>query len=84
MSTYDPEFEDVTFTVHCTMRRRWAKQFLGLLKWFQMLGSIGSSREITFYADGDGDFRPKFEAPMWIEPAEPTKEKDYAAFFDAG
>ena len=67
----DPKFEDLTFTITCTMRRRWAEQFLGLLKWWQMLGSIGSSRITLFFADGDGDFRPKFEMPGNIAPADP-------------
>lgn len=82
----NPDFEDVTFTVTCTMRRRWAKQFLGMLKWFQMLGSIGASRDITIYADGDGDFRPKFEMPEGIEPENPVtfRNDEFEAYFDAG
>lgn len=64
-------WEEVTFTVTCTMKRRWASQFLGMLKRMQRLGGVGASRPITFFSDGDGDYRPKFEvsgnAP---EPAE--------------
>lgn len=80
------KFEEVTFTVTCTMRRRWAEQFLGMLKWFEMLGRLGGSRVIKFYADGDGDFRPAFELPNDIEPAAPRLDKpeDLEAFFDAG
>ena len=36
----------------------------------QKLGSGGSSRTLGFYADGDGDFRPKFE---WNTDTEPTE-----------
>lgn len=53
--------EKVTFTITCTMKRRWAVQFLGMLAYMQQLGSWGSSRTVAFFADGDGDFRPKFE-----------------------
>lgn len=28
----------------------------------EMLGGQGGSRWVCFYADGDGDFKPKFEA----------------------
>lgn len=31
-----------------------------MFKYMQRLGSIGSSRMCSFYADGDGDFHPKF------------------------
>ena len=54
------KWEEVTFTVHCTMRRRWASQFLGMLERMQLLGSVGASRPLTFLSDGDGDYRPTF------------------------
>jgi len=59
--TREEKHENVEFTIKCEMKKRWAKQFLSMLKYMQQLGSMGSSREITFYADGDGDFRPQFE-----------------------
>jgi hypothetical protein len=36
-----------------------------MFKYMEYLGNIGSSRLCSFYADGDGDFRPKvsFEYP---------------------
>ncbi len=72
----------VTFMVKCTMGPRWVPQFLGMLRRMQYLGAIGSSREVTLYSDGDGDYRPKFE---WIVDSEPAEglgpEKRY---FDAG
>lgn len=52
--------EVITFRIQCSMKRRWAKQFWGMLKYMQQLGSMGSSRKVTFFADGDGDFRPTF------------------------
>ncbi len=52
---------DTTFTIKCTMKYRWVPHFLSMLKYMQHLGGVGSSRVVAFYADGDGDFRPKFE-----------------------
>ena len=75
--------DKITFTIQCTMKRRWIPHFLGMLKKMQWLGSVGSSRNVIFVSDGDGDFRPKFS---WSElPCEPAEglgtEKLY---FDAG
>jgi hypothetical protein len=53
--------ENVTFAITCTMRARWVPHFLGMLKAMQRMGSVGSSRHVSIMADGDGDFRPKFE-----------------------
>lgn len=88
MASTDPK---ITFRVTCTMNARWARQFLGMLRTMQSLGSMGSSREVAIYADGDGDFRPKFE---WDEGSlgelgiEPTPGRIVAPrdkhFFDAG
>jgi len=52
---------DTEFTIRCKMRSRWVPHFLAMLKYMQYLGGVGSSRKVTFYADGDGDFRPTFE-----------------------
>lgn len=75
----------VTFTVSCAMLSRWVPQFLGMLKQMQRLGSISSSREITFYADGDGDFRPRFS---WADdlpaPANGIGGTKGSVLFDAG
>lgn len=30
-----------------------------MFNYWQQLGSLGSSRTVSFFADGDGDFRPK-------------------------
>ena len=57
----EQENEIVEFTIKCTTKRRWASQLVGMFSQMQYLGNIGSSRMISFYADGDGDFRPKFE-----------------------
>ena len=76
--------EEVTFTVKCTMRKRWAPQFVSMLKRMQYLGSIGSSRKTAIYADGDGDFRPDFLVSEDFPEVEPVQESDGDTFFDAG
>jgi hypothetical protein len=54
--------ENVTFAVECTMSERRVPHFLAALRRMEQLGDIGSSRFVAIYADGDGDFRPKFTA----------------------
>lgn len=82
----DNDREEVTFTIKCTMRRRWAEQFLSMLKYMQKLGSWGSSREVAIYSDGDGDFRPKFEFDPMLLPKEkePRKDEHGDRLYDAG
>jgi len=73
------------FTIECTMKDRWVPTFLAMLEHMQSLGNMGSSREVALYADGDGDFRPKFE---WDESlssdAKPTRDKNGDVLYDAG
>ena len=73
------------FTIECEMGDRWVSHFLVMLKYMQRLGNLGRSRRVTFYADGDGDFRPKF---MWNEllpdNAEPISDDNGNRFYDAG
>jgi len=67
------------------MRKRWVPHFLAMLKYMQQLGGLGGSRNVTFRADGDGDFRPKFQ---WDEqlPADgkPVLDQDGDRTYDAG
>jgi len=77
------DWEDVTFTITATMRGRWARQFLGLLKLMQQNGSVGHSEIVSFYSDGDGDYHPKFEWDDGLpEPAKPSESRG-EPFFDA-
>jgi len=83
--TREEKHEKVEFTVKCEMKKRWAIQFLSMLKYMQQLGSMGGSRKVTFYADGDGDFRPKFEFNIDIESnAKPISDNDGDRTYDAG
>lgn len=68
------------FTITCEMKDRWVPSFLGLLKEMQYNGSIGHSGTVSFYADGDGDFRPKFE---W-DKSLPEPATSNQSHYDAG
>ena len=52
---------EVTFNIKVTMKERWVNDFCSMLKWMESCGSLGHSSLVGFYADGDGDFRSKFE-----------------------
>ena len=64
------------------MNERWIPHFLAMLKQMEYLGNIGSSKNVVFYSDGDGDFRPKFEWDVDSEVAEIWT--DEPRVFDAG
>jgi len=76
--------EEVEFTVKCTMKKRWADQFLSMLNYMVSLGKSGASREVTFYADGDGDFHPQFFTDYQYTVAEPKKDESGDRLYDAG
>lgn len=54
------EDETMEFDIHCKMSKAWANELLSMLKHMEDMGDTGRSGFIAFYADGDGDFRPKF------------------------
>lgn len=79
--------DNIEFTIKCKMKERWVPHFIGMLKLMENLGCLGSSRDVCFCADGDGDFRPKFEFEGELpDPAPGTWRMDEAetCFFDAG
>ena len=80
--------EEITFTIQCKMKYRWARQFITMLKTMQHFGVAGCSRVIGFYSDGDGDFRPKFKVTDFELNDKPsiakTKITDEIIYFDAG
>lgn len=83
------ESREIEFTVKCKMKVRWVPYFIGMLKLMQNLGSLGGSRVVSFYSDGDGDYRPKFEFEGGMPKPAPgvwkmDKEGDECCFFDAG
>ncbi len=73
------------FTIKVTMRSHWVPHFLAMLRYMQQLGSIGSSREVGIFADGDGNFRPKFEwASTLPSKAEPVRDDNGNRLYDTG
>jgi len=75
----------IEFEIKCKMRSRWVPHFLAMLKYMQQLGSLGGSRIVSLYSDGDGDFRPKFQ---WDESlpsdVKPSNDDGGNKTFDAG
>lgn len=58
------------FNIHVSMEERWIPYFQSFLKYMESMGSIGHSAMVGFYADGDGDFRPKFTFDIPMEKVE--------------
>lgn len=56
----DKDDDQMTCTIICKMTREWMERFLKLLDVMQADGEIGHSETLSFFADGDGTFRPHF------------------------
>ena len=77
----------VEFDVHCKMKKCWADEFLSFLKKMQEFGNVGHSELLGFYADGDGDFRPKFKTEFKYNVTKAIEAKHLKptiTMFDAG
>ena len=73
------------FTIQCEMKARWVPHFLAMLKYMQLLGNVGASRQVSLYADGDGDFRPKFKWNIALRSdAKPKNDQGGNRLYDAG
>ena len=73
------------FTIEIDMADRWVPHFLGMLQYIEHLGKIGSSRRVTFYADGDGDCRPQFKWDNTLSTiADPKTDINGHRLYDAG
>lgn len=77
--------DPVALTITAEIPRRWVPCFLGLLETMQYCGDVGTSRQVTIFADGDGDFQPKFTwlGALDIEPAKGAETQE-GWLFDAG
>ena len=79
---------EITFNIKVTMKDRWVNDFCTMLKYMESCGRRGHSAMVGFYADGDGDFRPKFEIDREFEMADGIKRGEYypaaEVVFDAG
>jgi hypothetical protein len=79
------ENDHARFNIVCSMKLRWVPHFLAALKYIQHLGAVGGSRNVTLYADGDGDFHPKFSWSAELpSEAKPIKDLDGHRTYDAG
>jgi hypothetical protein len=76
--------DSLQFTIKVTMKKRWVPHFLGMLDYMQRLGGVGASRKLSFYSDGDGDFRPKFEFHDSLPVLEQDNMKFEERHYDAG
>lgn len=81
----------IEFNIKVQMKKRWVNDFCSMLKWMESCGNLGHSSIVGFYADGDGDFRPKFEFDCEYEKSEGFWSKDQdrklpklEVLFDAG
>ena len=73
------------FKIKVEMKDRWVPHFLAMLKYMEQLGSLGGSREVSLYSDGDGDFRPKFKWKRSLpSKAKPIKDDHGDRLYDAG
>ena len=78
---------DKTFNIKCTMSERWVDEFCSMLRLMERDGNIGHSEIIAFFADGDGDFNPKFEIGIDynnIPRIDCATKKEITRMFDAG
>ena len=79
------EEDEAEFTIKCKMKNRWVPHFCSMLEYMEYLGSVGSSRSVSLYSDGDGDFRPKFNISIPYQHAKPIRgEISGDHFYDAG
>lgn len=83
--TIDEPNDNTTFTIKATMPNRWIPHFLAMLKSIEHNGNIGHSGAVGIFADGDGDFHPKF---IWDKAlpsgAKPAKTDEVGVLYDAG
>lgn len=77
--------ENRKFTIECEVPERWVNQFCSFLKHLERNGNLGHSALVGFYADGDGDFRPRFNIKTAYEKTGGFKTtKTPEAMYDAG
>lgn len=72
------------FTIEVEMKERWVPHFMSMLKRMEYLGNIGASGNTGIFADGDGDFRPKFNTDIEWEEKEAIGGDDNNRLYDAG
>lgn len=66
------------FIIECEIPERWVNDFCAMIADLQSFGDIGHSGVVGIYADGDGDFRPKFNIQTEWNRNEATKCKKFS------
>ena len=72
------------FIIRVKMEKRWIPHFCSMLKYIEKLGKLGCSRKVAIFADGDGDFHPKFNFNIEFKEVPPVKEENGDRLYDAG
>lgn len=72
------------FIIRVKMEKRWIPHFCSMLKYIEKLGKLGCSRIVAIFADGDGDFHPKFNFNIEFKEVPPMKEENGDRLYDAG
>jgi len=78
--------ENRKFTIECEIPERWVNDFCAMLEEMQYFGEQGHSGVVGIYADGDGDFRPRFNIMTEYDSAWATQKEKYKplTIYDAG
>lgn len=74
------------FTIECEIPERWVDDFCAMINSIQSNGILGHSSVVGIYADGDGDFRPRFNILTDWNKDKATKLEKYEpmTIYDAG
>ena len=59
--------ENRKFIVECEIPERWVNEFCSFLNHLERNGKLGHSALVGFYADSDGDFRPRFNTSGYAD-----------------
>ena len=75
-----------TFTVQVTIEERWIPYFMTMLQRMEKNGELGRSEYLSFFSDGEGDFKPKFKSDIEFDKAIAVKKiiESPVAVYDAG
>jgi hypothetical protein len=73
-----PEMQSMTVTMH-NLTDAQAIALEAMFRLWQRLGAAGSSRYVSFFADGDGNFRPRVEIQHSRDPYPMQAEEDREA-----
>jgi hypothetical protein len=65
--------DKIEMTIKLQVTEAQALTLQAMFEYMNELGSVGASRYVAFYADGDGDFQPKAEC-TYSEPVRPLTD----------